>query len=705
MASKRLPRPSSTALSRSSDAASLLREVPGMSLYSAGGVSSLPVLRGLGDDRLRVRVDGMDLISACGNHMNPPLSYVAPSSVATAEVFAGIAPVSLGGDSIGGTIQVETRPLVFAQPGESVLQQGEIGAFYRSNGHARGADASATLASEQLSLNYQGSTAEAGNYRAGGNFKPAGPAAAGRGWLAADEVGSSAYKSVNQSLSLALRRDHHLLELRAGVQDIPYQLWPNQRMDMTGNDSRQLNLGYQGDYDWGQLELRAYNEKTRHAMQFGDDKLFWYGPVDGLPGPICQGMMCYAAGMPMDTEGNNTGLSLKTTLPLSDRDVLRLGSDFQRYRLDDWWEPSGRGMYPEVFININDGERDRLAAYVEWDAQWSSRWSSQLGLRGERVRMHAGQVQGYNPGFAGTDASNFNQAERSKTDYNLDITALVRFTPSDSSRYELGYAQKTRSPNLYERYSWSTNGMAMRMINLAGDGNGYVGNLQLQPEIAHTLSASAQWQDAQAARWQASVTPYLTYVDDYVDARRCDSGGMSCTPANLSATEGFVYLQFANTSARLYGVDLAGELRLGEVSQNNFSLRGNLSYVRGENRSSGDNLYNIMPLNARFALDHVRGAWSNTLEWELVSAKRKVSAERNEVATSGYGLVNLSTRYEWDRVELSLGIDNLFDRLYNHPLGGAYLGQGKTMSATDVAWGTPVPGMGRSVYTGIRVSF
>ena len=50
-------------------------------------------------------------------------------------------------------------------------------------------------------------------------------------------------------------------------------------------------------------------------------------------------------------------------------------------------------------------------------------------------------------------------------------------------------------------------------------------------------------------------------------------------------------------------------------------------------------------------------------------------------------------------------IKNVFDKFYNHPLGGAYLGQGKTMSGTDVAWGVPVPGMGRSIYTAVNVQF
>ena len=59
-----------------SDTASLLRDVPGVSLYGAGGVSSLPSIHGLADDRLRVTVDGMDLIASCPNHMNPALSYI-----------------------------------------------------------------------------------------------------------------------------------------------------------------------------------------------------------------------------------------------------------------------------------------------------------------------------------------------------------------------------------------------------------------------------------------------------------------------------------------------------------------------------------------------------------------------------------------------------------------------------------------------------
>jgi len=697
----------------SSDTASLLRNVPGLNLQGSGGVSSLPVIHGLADDRLRIKVDGMDLISACGNHMNPPLSYIDPSNVNAVTVFAGITPVSVGGDSIGGTILVDSADPEFAQAGAGLLHKGTIGAFYRSNGNAHGGDLAATIASEKLSVRYTASTAKADNYTAGDDFKPAGPAAAGRGWLDGDEVGSSMYKSTNQSLAVALRQANHLVELKVGLQDIPYQGWPNQRMDMTGNDSTQTNLRYEGQYDWGGLEARAYHENTRHKMQFYDDKLFWYGPnnvpnSDGVPCvTLSGGANGCAAGMPMDTEGKNSGALVKAAIPLSARDLLRVGGEVQRYRLNDWWDASGKGMWPDTFWNIRDGERDRLAVFGEWEAQWNPQWLTQVGVRHETVDMNAGDVQGYSPMYSPTDAAAFNAADRDITDHNLDATALARFTLDATRTFEVGYARKTRSPNLYERYTWSTHGMSMRMINWAGDGNGYVGNLDLDPEIAHTVSATFDWHDAARQDWGLQVTPYYTYVDDYIDAQRCSGAATGvCTAANLTATDAFVYLQFVNQSAKLYGIDVSGHFPLAKGTRfGSFTASGVLNYVQGENKTTGDNLYNIMPLNARLAVVQRQGGWTNSAEVELVEAKTDVSATRNEVETSAYGLLHLRSSYEWKQVRLDIGVENVFDRFYNHPLGGAYLGQGKTMSGNDIPWGVTVPGMGRSIYTGVNFKF
>lgn len=255
-----------------SDSARLLQDLPGISLYGAGGVSSLPAIHGLADDRLRIQVDGMDLMAACPNHMNSALSYIDPTRVGSITVFAGITPVSVGGDSIGGTIAVSGTPPAFADSADAAFAKGQLEVFYRSNGQARGLNASATYVGNTLSLTYSGASAKADNYTAGADFKPAGPGAVGGPWLAGNEVASTRFDTQNHDIGLAWRRDQHLLQLNVGVQRMPFEGFPNQRMDMTGNDNTQINLRYQGRFGWGKLSAQYFDQDTRHYMDMGADR-------------------------------------------------------------------------------------------------------------------------------------------------------------------------------------------------------------------------------------------------------------------------------------------------------------------------------------------------------------------------------------------------------------------------------------------------
>ena len=362
-------------------------------------------------------------------------------------------------------------------------------------------------------------------------------------------------------------------------------------------------------------------------------------------------------------------------------------------------------MWPGTFHNIKDGERDRTAVFGEWEAHHDEHWLTSLGVRYERIATDAGPVRGYSDGAMAmgnqvADAAAFNARERSRSDDNWDITALSRYTFDATAAVEFGIARKVRSPNLYERYTWSSWPMAAVMNNFVGDGNGYVGDIGLDPEQAHTVSATLDWHHHQR-QWELRITPYYTRVNDYIDA--------VARPG--FAAQQFNVLQFANQSARLYGLDVSGRVALGATAWGQWGLSGLLNYTRGENRDTGDDLYNIMPLNAQLTLSHALGAWSGALEWLAVSAKDHTSAVRNEIQTAGYSLLNLRTSVTWHSLRFDLGVDNLFDRSYDLPLGGAYLGQGRTMAInpppTDgtIGWGVAVPGMGRSLYAGVTVSF
>lgn len=700
-----------------SDTASLLRDVPGVSLYGAGGVSSLPVIHGLADDRLRIKLEGMDLMAACPNHMNPPLSYIDPSNVGSVQVYAGIAPVSVGGDAIGGAIVVEPLPPVFAAPGTGRLTTGQVGTYYRSNGDAAGANLRASYATETFNITYAGSIAQSDNYKAGGNFKNYDATGRPGHTLARDEVGSTAYETRNHELGVAWRGSGQLVEAKLGFQDMPYQLYPNQRMDMLDNTQHRINLRYLGQFAWGALEARAYHEKVDHYMDFGEDKKFFYGAPPYIVAP----------GMPMYTKSTNTGASIKASIDLGPRDLLRVGGELQNYHLDDWWPPSpaslagmidnqGRpatmgGMAPNTFWNINGGKRDRIGLFGEWERQIDAQWMGLVGARYERVKSDAGTVQGYNMNYK---SAAFNAIDRKRSDDNWDLAAIARYTPDTTRSFEFGYAFKTRSPSLYERYPWSTSMMAEEMNNFVGDGNGYLGNPDLRHEMAHTFAATFDLHAADR-EWEFKATPYYSRVNNFIDAVQWNNSANA--PATTLARNQFVILRYANQSARLYGLDLSGKMPLAKTGVGRFGLRGLLNYTNGKNRDTGDHLYNIMPLNAKLALTHQYERWSSGLEVQMVKRKSQVSDVRNELQTPGYALFNLRSSYRWKNVRVDFGVENLFDKLYFHPLGGAYVGQGATMSfnrevgtigangGNASMWGTGVPGMGRSVYAGLTMDF
>jgi len=548
----------------------------------------------------------------------------------------------------------------------------------------------------------------ADNYTAGGNFKAAGPAAVDKpgNFLDGDEVGSSAYKTENHTLGFALKKANHLVELKLGYQHVPEEGFPNQRMDMTSNTQWRQNLRYLGQFDWGSLDARVYHEIVHHNMDFGDDKQFVYGAAPGVVAP----------GMPMNADSRNLGGGVKASIDLTRQHTLRVGGEYQYYRLNDFWPPSPAvlppgfmmgGMAPNEFKNINDGTRRRAALFTEWEARLTPQWLTLLGARYERVKMDTGRVQGYNAMMYGAAADAFNARNHDRTDHNWDLTALTRYTPGSMLSLEFGYAHKTRSPNLYERYAWSTNSMAMVMNNFVGDGNGYVGNLDLDTEKAHTLSATID-SHATDRQWEFKVTPYYTHVTDYIDAKRCFQSGMDviCPVPDNTRTNRFVLLQYANQTARLYGLDVSGHMPLAKTdSLGEFSLMGLFNYTNGKNLTTNDDLYNIMPLNGKLALGHKLGGWDSSVEMVMAKGKNNVSDERNEIKTAGYILANLRTGYNWKLARLDFGIDNLLDKFYSLPLGGAYTGQGATMGLNSIPWGIAVPGMGRSYNTKLTVRF
>ena len=576
---------------RSRNAAELVGNAPGVSLRENGQLASIPYLHGLGDERAKLVVDGMTVSSACPNHMNPPLSYIAPSHAAKVTVLAGITPVSLGGDSLGGTVSIESRQPVFADPGERLHEEGASSGFYRSNGQNYGGSLTGWIAGRNLGIGYTGSWATNDDYTDGSDHK----------------VTSSYAQSTDHTATLAAQGAGNLVVIQASLHHTPYEGFVNAQMDLVRNHAESLNLRYRRNFDRGVLDTSMFWQNTWHSMNIGHDK-------STFPMPMF---------MPMNSHGRDLGYSVNLDLPLTDRHTLRLGNELHRFVLDDRW-PAVPGtapmMGPNTFVSINNGRRIRLGAFTELASKWSAQWTTLVGLRNDTVWTNARPVQGYSDMYA-MDADTFNALNRAHTNLDLDATALVRYEPNTSSSFEFGYARKTRAPNLYERYAWSTNRMASGMIGWFGDGNYYVGNAGLKPEVAHTFSGTAAWHDRARKEWEIKLTPYETQIQDYIDV---DTLGTM-----MYGMSTFSQLQFANHNARIYGADLSGS----DVIWNNSSfglgkISGVAGWLHGERLDTSTGLYQMMPFNVRVAFDEDLKGWTVGLGIQAMDRKSNVDLHR-----------------------------------------------------------------------------
>lgn len=303
--------------------------------------------------------------------------------------------------------------------------------MFRSNNKSTDLSGTAYVATDHFSLDYDGSWDRGDDYHAGGGAL----------------VKSTNYDSENHALTLGYKNGDQLITVRGALQDIFYQGFPDERMDMLYNHENSVNFDYKGGMGWGQLDVGAYYQHVQHYMNFLADR---------------DSMMP----MPMYTDGQDFGYKLKATIAASKIDTIRIGNELHDQTYNEWWPPvagMAPGMCCNTFQNINDGTRDVLGTYAEWERAWTPQWTTLFGARNDVVWMNTGDVQGYSDVTAAqypyvryaTDAAAFNAQDHAKTDDNFDFTALARYSPDTDSAYEFGYTRKTRSPSIFERYAWS----------------------------------------------------------------------------------------------------------------------------------------------------------------------------------------------------------------------------------------------------------
>ncbi|MEZ5384783.1 MAG: TonB-dependent receptor [Prosthecobacter sp.] len=627
---------------RSTDSASMLKNTPGAAILRNGPQTGIVQLRGLSGDRVKVSVDGAAITPACPNHMDPPLHYAARGSVDSIAVMAGLNPVSQGGDNIAGTIVVRSPDPRFATAEQHSIASGELGSFFRGSNDAHGFNLGGSAASEALSGTYQGSWEHANELRFNGG-----------------RVRASGYETQQHQVITAMQLGQGILALDTSFVRTRDSGTPTLPMDMIKDDGVRVGLRYVGQHEFGTLEARAYVHTIDHLMNNYSLR------------PLAVGTMP----MQSPATSNDYGFSLGVTVPQG-RHTLRAGTDFHRNEFDASQQNMITGASQDT---LNNTTRTRWGSYVEWQTDWSDEWTTQVGVRNDTVFSDAANVTSFF-GPAAADARAFNARNHSFTNVNFDAVASLRYTPNDWSTYELGFARKNRAPSLLERYLWTPLGANAGLA----DGRTYLGNPDLDTETSYQIAFTA---DYHGEKWQVKTTPFYNIVHDYIQG---------VPIARLAA--GRPVLQYQNVDrADLYGIDSSFRYAFTE----NFGVRGNVSYVRGINRSNDDNLYRIAPLHGSLSLDSRIMGWKSSLEVVLVAEQNKVAAYNGEPTTSGYALLNLRLGRDFSSgLGFEVGMENVTNERYTDHLGGL-----NRVLGSDVGIGQRIPGAGRFVYAQLKFKF
>ena len=636
--------PDSSALK---DTASLLKRIPGANVNRNGPLTGIASYRGQFGGRINTVVDGMSWKEVGPNSMDPPLSHIPASLTENLTVYRGIAPVSSGIETIGGSMSTESRKSHFTDSAD--FETHGIASFgYSEVDNGLTGSLLSTYSNDTHRFHASVSKEQGDNYEYDGG-----------------EVDPSQYDRDAYTVGYGFRQGAHDLGFNYTNNDTGHTGTSSLPMDIISVRGGIFSADYDIQLDEGRsLETSYYYQDMRHWMNN-----FQLRPNGSNSGKFRQNK----------TEVDGGGLSIVYKMPAVGGN-LSVGLEGDQSNHESYIsDPTS----PFFVDNFNAVERDRYSMFAEWNGNLGDGLSIETGLRYTRVEMDAGDVDIIGGAPPPTQAlkTAFNASDRSVEDNNVDVSMVLTQQLSNELSVELGLARKTRSASYQERYLWlpleATGGLA--------DGNLYIGNIDLDPEEAYQLELGLEYS---AGGLYVAPRAFYHRVNDYIQGEVSTNGFANMVSNANGAGDA---LQFTNVDAELYGMDV----EWGYELSGNLSLDGTVSYVRGRRRDGGgDNLYRIAPLNARTQLTYAQNGWSVATELEAYSAQNDVAQYNGELKSAGYGLLHLRGEIQPALgFNVGLGVENILDKDYADHTAAINRAMG-----SDVAVGDKVPSQGRNVY-------
>lgn len=587
-----------------SDGADYLKTIPGFTALRNGGTNGDPVLRGMFGSRLNLLTNDGAMPGACPARMDNPLSYVAPETYDRLTVVKGPQTVLWGPGASAGTVRFQREVPRFATPGVRV-QGSLLGGSFGRNDQMLDATAGHATGYARLTAN----RSESGDYRDGNG-----------------DVVPSKWRKWNADLGLGWTPDADtLLELSAGTGN-GIARYAGRSMD--GSQFRRDSLGLRFEKTFHgalrKLEASLYRNEADHVMD--NYTLRDPNPMGPMPMPMASNVARTTEGGRVAAQWAWAGFEL----------TAGLDAQTSRHRQRS---ASGRGAYLALPWQRDANLRD-TGAFAE------GRWALAAGqhvIAGARVdraqatdlRATAGMMAMPNPTFGQTRRETL---PAGFIRYERDIAG-------SGFGWYAGVGHTARMPDYWELISPNMGPM--------GAPNAFAG---IRPEKTTQLDVGAQYRGKRVDAW---VSAYAGRIDDYILFTYLPGGMMGTTS------------RATNVDARIHGAEAGGELR----PWRDWTLGGSLAWAWGANTTAGTALPQMTPLEGRLSAAWDNGRWSAGALLRVVARQDRVAPDQGNVVgrdlgpSAGFATFALNGGYRVsDRVQLTAGIDNLFDRAYSEHL-------------------------------------
>jgi iron complex outermembrane receptor protein len=629
-------------------AEALFKQSPSVALVRRSGIANDVIVRGQKKDNISVTIDGTRVCGACPNRMDPPVSHILTNNIDYIQLDEGPYNVEDTG-VLSADVQIHT-----IKPQKDF--HGDVNLGFGSWGYQKAAaTVSGGTESVRFLLSASDETSEQYEDGDGHDFVDQIQREIDAGKVDPKVQYQDRYKNMDAYEKKTMMAklfwditDNQELRLSYTANRSDDVLYPSSKMDAIYDDSDIYNMEYVAK-DLGryskELYLQLYRTEVEHPMSTMYRNMGT--PVE----------MTHALTTQVD------GAKVKNTFDVSNH-TITAGVDYSLRNWDGGYYKNGTPLAAKFFHSIRDVDTENIGLFVK-DSVHMDKLVLDMGLRYDDTTI---------------DSANPIQQDNDYSELNGYLNGTYHV--DESLKLFAGFGKSSRVPDAKELY-WIGSPMKMPDGTMKAFS---VGTPDLDNTVNYEFDLAVEKQfESGMIKFKA----FYSMLDDFI-------------AYNASKKQN----RYENVDATVYGFELSGSYFATEALYFDYGV----AYQRGEKDhplagQSGTNMPEIPPLKFNGAVNY---DWDETfnLRAELIASDSwtDYDAENGEQELDSYAVVNLkATKTFMKNVEITVGVDNLFDETYAVSNTYKDLILLPTLHPNDNVMLMNEPG--RYVYTNLRYKF